>query len=203
MPHRALLSPKSEKRKHRFELIINGQRIPRTGSIHKNLVDELDVLSNETPIKIDFQFLNRKENVFEKESYIVSESFNTSIPVTPEFEQLGVQIEPAIDGDYFEINGTYNGNISEFNTFIQREIAMGKRYYAIYTVEIFEKNTKTSTKTFNQFDNFNIPIDDRPIIKYSTTTAVIDVTMNLVNEIDGSSVIRRASYSMTQDEVGK
>lgn len=184
--------------------LINNQRLPRGGSIHKNLVeDDFNVLSNETPIFIDFQFLTKKEEKLSQVSWFTTEPFSTTIPVVPEFEQLGLNIENSNNGDYFEIYGTFNGNTSEFNDFIQNGNLQGKRYYALYEVSLFEKNIKTSSQTYSQFENFDIPIDFRPIIKYSTTTAVIDVTMKIINSVDDTIILRRASYSMIQDEVGK
>ena len=52
-------------------------------------------------------------------------------------------------------------------------------------------------------DNFNETIEFRPIIKYSTTTAIIDVEMRLIDAVDDTYIIRRASYGMLQDEVAR
>lgn len=184
--------------------INQGVRIPRTGTIHKNLVDEnLNVLSTETPIFIDFQFLTKKNNVLNQISYYTTEPFSATIPVVPEFENLGVQIQKSAQGDYFEIYGTFNNTVSEFNTFIENGILMGKRYYAIYEITTFEKNIQSGSLTISQFDNFEIPVEFRPIIKYSTTTAVIDVTMKIINAVDDSTITRMATYAMLQDEVAK
>jgi hypothetical protein len=184
--------------------IVNKNRIPRGGSIHSNLVEEdYNVLSNETPIFIDFQFLTKKEDKLSQIAWYTTEPFSTTLPTTPEFEQLGLTIQNSEEGDFFEIFGTFNGNSSEFNDFIQKGNLQGKKYYTLYEICIFEKNVKTSFQTYTQMDNFDIPIDFRPIIKYSTTTAVIDVTMKVINAVDDSTIQRRASYSMIQDEVSK
>jgi len=185
--------------------IVNNIRVPREGSIHKNLVeDDINVLSTETPIFIDFSFLTKKQERLNQISYLTSESFSTTLPVVPEFNQLGMKIQPAGEGlDYFEIFGTFNGTISEFQNFIDNSKLMGNSYYVLYEVCIYEKNIKTQNITFSQFENFDIPIDFRPIIKFSTTTATIDVTMKLVDARDDSIIIRRSSYSMLQNEVAK
>lgn len=182
--------------------ISGGNRVPRDGGIHKNLVeDDVNVLSNETPIFINFSFLTKRQEQLSQVSYLTTEPFSTSLPVTPEFEQLGLKIEPSTQGDFFEIFGTFNGTISEFNKFIDVSRTQGKNYYVLYEICTFEKNIKTSNVTFSQFDNFDSPIDFRPIIKFSTTTATIDVTMKLVDAADDSIILRRGSYSMLQDEV--
>ncbi len=184
--------------------IIQGVRIPRTGTIHKNLVDEdFNLLSNETPIFIDFQFLTKKNNILNQISYYTTEPFSTTIPVVPEFENLGVSVKKSEQGDYFEIYGTFNNTISDFNKFIENGILQGKRYYVIYEINTYEKNIKTNTITLSQFENFDIPVDFRPIVKYSTTTAIIDVTMKVINAVDDSTITRLATYSMLQEEVAK
>jgi hypothetical protein len=52
-------------------------------------------------------------------------------------------------------------------------------------------------------NNFNESLEYRPIIKNSTTTAIIDVEMRLIDSVDDSYILRRASYGMLQDEVSK
>ena len=176
---------------------------PIPGTIHQNLMNSGDILSLETPIFIDFRFLNSTNTVLGQKYYITTEAFSTSIPVSPEYETLGVTIQPSTQGDYFEIFGTFNSDIEEFNTFIQNSSLIGKNYYAVYEVDTFEKNVQTQTVNYFQYDNFDVPISHRPIIMYSTTTAVLEVTMKLVNSVDNSSIIRISSYSMLQNEVAK
>ena len=184
--------------------INQGVRLPRPSTIHYNLVgNTLNVLSAETPIFIDFQFLTKQNNILNQKSYFVSNPFSTSIPVIAEFQSLGVQIKSSILGDYFEISGTFNNNISDFDTFIQNGELMGKSYYVIYNITTFEKNVQTGTLSISQMSNFDIPVNFRPIIKYSTTTAVIEVQMSVINSVDNSTISRLATYSMLQNEVAK
>jgi hypothetical protein len=184
--------------------IIQGVRIPRTGTMHKNLVDDdINVLSKETPIFVNFQFLTKKNNILNQISYYSTESFSVSIPVVPEFENLGVKIKKSEQGDYFEIHGTFNNTISDFNKFMENGILQGKRYYATYTINTYEKNIKTNTITLSQFENFDMSVDFRPIIKYSTTTAIIDVTLKIINAVDDATITRIATYAMLQEEVAK
>lgn len=184
--------------------IINNTRVPRDGGIHKNLVeDDAGVLSTETPIFVDFSFLTKTETILNQKSYLTTTPFSATIPITPEFEQLGMNVVPSDQGDYFEIYGTFNNTISEFENFIEKERHNGKNYYVLFDVCTFEKNIKTNIVTYSKFDNFNLPIDFRPIIKFSTTTATIDVTMKLVDAIDDSIILRRGSYSMLQEDAAK
>ncbi len=184
--------------------IVNSNIIPREGTIHKNLVnDDFNILSLETPIFVTFQFLTKREEKLKQVSYLTTEPFQITLPLVPEFENLGVKIEHATDGDYFEIFGTFNNNISDFNAFIKNSEKEGKRYYIIYEITQFEKNIKTKTLSFFKDDNFDIPEEFRPIIKFSTTTASIDVTLKVINSADDSIILRNAQYTMLQDEAGR
>lgn len=184
--------------------INQGIRIPRGGTIHKNIVDEdINVFSDQTPIFIDFQFLTKKTNISNQISYLTTQPFSVTLPYTPEYQNLGVQLNKSSEGDYFQIYGTFNDTISEFSSFIDKGNSTGKRYYVIFEISTFEKNIKTGSITISQFENFDIPVEFRPIIKYSTTTAVIDVQMKLINSVDDSTITRTTTYAMLQDEVAK
>lgn len=176
--------------------------VPTPGSINSNLAGPTSLgVANSSPIFIDFAFLLKKEILFDKLSYLIQNPFSTSIPQTPEFEDLSVSIIDADDGDYFEIFGTYSGTASEFETFIEQQASIGNVYYVTYTVTVIEKNIITDTVSYFVENNFDNPLRFRPIISFSTTTAVIDVQMKLVNATDGNFILRTASYTMLQDEV--
>lgn len=184
--------------------IVNSIIRPREGTIHKNLVnDDFNILSLETPIFVSFQFLTKKEEKLKQVSYLTTEAFQITLPLVPEFENLGVKIEHATDGDYFEIYGTFNNTISDFNAFLKNSEKEGKRYYVMYEITQFEKNIKTKTLSFFKDDNFDVPEEFRPIIKFSTTTASIDITMKVINTADDSIILRKAQYTMLQDEAGR
>ena len=130
-------------------------------------------------------------------------NITTSIPQTPEFERLGLVIENSPNGDFFEIYGIYNDTIAGFSQFIDESYNMGHRYYVQYNITMYEQNIRGKTTTVTQHENFNETTEYRPIIKYSTTTAIVDVEMRLIDAVDDSYIIRRASYGMLQDEVSK
>lgn len=160
-------------------------------------------LSITAPIFIDFHFINQKRIINKITNYYLSPKTTINLPQSPDFEKIGLKIQHSNQGDYFEIFGTYNGNISEFNTFIENSITIGKRYYVEYNVTLFEQNIRGKSIKFNIQENFNEKVEFRPIIKFSTTTAIIDVEMNLIDAVDGNIIQRRASYGMLQDEVAK
>jgi hypothetical protein len=184
---------------------ISSQRLqgkPIPDSINANLTNG-NGLNITAPIFIEFHFIRGIQNINNVTTYLLQAPVQVSTPQTPEFERLGLRIENSQNGDFFEIFGTYNGTIAEFNQFIADSRTIGKRYYVQYNLTVYEQNIRGKTTTFMVMDNFNEKIEYRPIIKYSTTTAIIDVEMRLVDAVDDSSIIRRASYGMLQDEVSK
>ena len=185
--------------------VISSQRennVPKVNSINANLT-EGSGLSMTSPIFIDFQFVDSIQTVSGITSYLVSTRVTTTIPQTPEFEKLGLKIEHSTNGDFFEIYGLYNGSIGGFSNFIDESFNLGHNYYVEYNITMYEQNIRGKTITITQHDNFNETNEFRPIIKYTTTTAIIDVEMRLIDKVDDSYIIRRGSYGMLQDEVAK
>lgn len=175
---------------------------PIDNSLNFNLTNGVG-LSLNAPIFIDFHFINDVQNINGVINYILSAPVTTSVPQTPDFERLGLKIENSKNGDFFEIYGTYNDTIAEFKKFIDDSVSLGNRYYVQYNITLFEQNIRGKTMTITVTDSFNESIEFRPIIKYSTTTAIIDVEMRLIDSVDDSYIVRRASYGMLQDEVSK
>jgi hypothetical protein len=185
--------------------VISSQRennVPKVNSINANLT-EGSGLSMTSPIFIDFQFVDSIQTVSGITSYLVSTRVTTTIPQTPEFEKLGLKIEHSTNGDFFEIYGLYNGSIGGFSNFIDESFNLGHNYYVEYNITMYEQNIRGKTITITQHENFNETNEFRPIIKYTTTTAIIDVEMRLIDKVDDSYIIRRGSYGMLQDEVAK
>jgi hypothetical protein len=176
--------------------------VTKPDSINYNLTNGVG-MSLTAPIFIDFSFITAKKTINKVTTYYLSSKKQLSLPQTPDFENIGVKIQHSPNGDYFEIFGTYNDNIAEFNLFINNAVSLGNRYYVQYMITLYEQNIRGKSLTVTLTDNFNEYVEYRPIIKYSSTTAVIDVEMNLIDAVDNSSILRTASYGMLQDEVAK
>jgi hypothetical protein len=175
---------------------------PTVSSINSYLTDGLG-LSETSPVFIEFRFIERIETINTRTNYLLGERYEISVPQVPEFENLGVKIQHSNVGDYFEIYGIYNGTLGEFSNFIDDSDYKGVKYTVQYDVTLFEQNIRGKTTTFIVNNNFNESIEWRPIVKSSTTTAVIDVEMKLIDTQSGTSILRRASYGILQDEVSK
>lgn len=167
----------------------------KANSVNYNLTNGSG-LSLNSPIFIDFHFITSKKTVNKVTTYYLTTKTPISLPQSPDFEKVGVMIQHSKNGDFFEVYGTFNGNIAEFNNFILNSVQLGNRYYVTYTITLYEQNIRGKTLTITVTDNFNETIEYRPIIKYSTTTAIIDVEMNLIDAVDESSTFRRASYGL-------
>lgn len=171
-------------------------------SINSNLTGSIGISQN-SPVIVDFHFLTRKDVINNVITYLSTSPNTISFPQVPEFENLGVMIEESSQGDFFEIYGIFNGSSQEFNRFIEDSRKIGKRYYIQYEVTTFEENLRGKPSVYTVTDNFFEPIEFRPIIKFSSTTAVIDVEMKLIDQVDNSQILRKASYGMLSDEVSK
>lgn len=174
----------------------------RTNSLNWNLTSGVGLNLN-SPIFIDFSFITFKSTVNSVSTYTLSNKNTITLPQTPEFERVGVKIEESVNGDFFEIYGVYNDNIGEFNEFINRSVSLGNRYYVEYDITIYEQNIRGKSIKILVTDDFLSKVEYRPIIKYSTTTAIIDVEMRIIDAVDNSQILRKASYGMLQDQVSK
>jgi hypothetical protein len=172
----------------------------RENTINFNLTEGVG-LSKNSPIFIDFLFIKSVRFVNGLPYYSLTQKRNVSFSQTPEFEKFGVVIEKASLGDYFLIYPIYNSSIGEFNKFIEDSILNGNRYYLEYQIDILEKNLNTSSQKIVVTENFIEEIEFRPILKWTTTTAIIDVSCKLIDAVDGSAIERKASYAMIQEEV--
>lgn len=176
--------------------------IPNSNSINYNISGGVGI-SNTSPIMIEFGYITKKEEINNIITYLLRDPYQTSVPQTPDYENLSIKIEPNSDGDWFDIYGTYNGTGAEFNTWIKVSQKNGKRYYIEYVITMFEENIKGKTLTTVVTNDFNEKIEYRPIIKYSSTTAAIEVIMRVIDKVDSSIITRRASYGLLPFEISK
>ena len=176
--------------------------IIKINSLNYNLTNGVGLDTN-SPIFIDFQFISSKNTINSITTYGLTTKNTTTIPQSPEFEKIGVRIEESINGDFFEIYGIYNDNIGDFNNYLNNAVYAGNRYYVEYIITMYEQNIRGKSMKIVVTNDFLSKVEYRPIIKYSTTTAIIDIVMNLIDAVDGSQISRMASYGMLQDQVAK
>ena len=179
-----------------------GSTTLQSNGINSNLTQGVG-FNQQSPIFIDFRFIQSKSTINSVTTYTMTPRSTFTIPQSPEFESIGLMIEESTNGDFFEIYATYNGNIGEFNNFINRSISLGNRYYVQYDITVWEQNIRGKSQRILVTEDFLSKVEYRPIIKTSTTTAIIDVEMNLIDAVNDSRIIRKASFGMLQDMVSK
>lgn len=182
---------------------VSDQRInnvTKENTINFNLSDGVG-LSKDAPVFVDFYFIESIKNSTQLRFYNLINKQSLSFPSTPEYEKFSIVIEPSKQGDFFLIYPEKNGSIGEFNQFIEESIVLGNRYFLEWTITTYEKNIKVDEQKLIITENFIEEIEFRPIFKWTTTTAIIDVECKLIDAVNGHENIRKASYALLQDEV--
>lgn len=166
-------------------------------SINDNLTSSIG-LSTNSPIFFELSFITSTNTVFGTKYYYLGDTFKLTIPNQAEYQTLGVVIEESTQGDFFEIYGTYKNSNENMDDFIEFQEANGRRMNIEYVITLYEENLISGFPvTFLVTDNFSQKIEYRPIIKYSNTTAVIDVEMKIIDLVNYSTFSRRASIGLT------
>jgi len=176
---------------------------PRLGTINYNLTSGVLGLSQTSPIFLDFRFLTTKSTVLGETTYLATPPLITSIPQAPEYNNLGVSIDAAKDGDYYLINGIYNGSIGEFDMFMEALAQTGKRSYILYTVTPIEENLPQDPLDIYVYQDFFKQISYRPIFKFANTSAAIRVDMKIINAVDSSVVTKSSEIALIGNSVAK
>lgn len=162
-----------------------------------------DGLSQTAPIFIDFRFITKITTIGTTTTFLTTQKVIQQVPQRPQLDALGIYMQESKQGDYFEIYATYNDTFESFAIFMDDSLRLNKFYYLEFDVTVFEENIKGKTQTYKIEKDFTEIIEFRPIIKYSTTTSIIEVEMRLINRDDGNIVVRKASYGMKPDQLSK
>jgi len=179
-----------------------GAQALKSNGINANLTQNVG-FNQQSPVFVDFRFITNKSLINGVTTYTATPRTTVTVPQSPEFESIGLVIEESRNGDFFEIYATYNGNIGDFNDFINRSVSLGNRYYLEYTITVWEQNIRGKPMKLVVTEDFLSKVEFRPIIKFSTTTAIIDVEMNMIDAVNSSQILRKASFGMLQDMVSK
>jgi hypothetical protein len=125
-----------------------------------------------------------------------------------EFANIAAVIQPASDGDYFEMYGSINGSIVEFDNYINDRIqTQGDDITVFHDISVYEQVASFFDKTYEmsivQAENFDQPIPFRPVIQNSSNAVAynIDYTLRIYNEKNNSQIVKKASF--TSYEIGK
>lgn len=118
------------------------------------------------------------------------------------FANLVANIQESVVGDYFEIFPMYNGDFLE--DFIVDQAKLGHNYIGIHDIELYEQISSfgdydeilTHKQSFFQEDGFDQVFKFRPVVENSNAvTFTIEYTFRLLDKVDNSQVMRRATYT--------
>jgi len=175
---------------------------PTTGSLNDVLTDGVG-LSLTSPIFIDFHFITSVTQIGSNTNYLVTTPFTIQVAQSEELEELSLFAQESTKGDYFEFYPIYNGSFDQFQTWIQQSYTLNKIYMTEYLITLFEQNVKGKTTRYVIEDDFSETIEWRPIIKYSTSLASIDIELRLIDKVDSSIITRKAIYGLKPDQISK
>jgi len=160
-------------------------------------------LSKESPIFVEFRFINRISTLGGIKYYNMSNSTELQFPQRPEMEGVKLVVNESRRGDYFEIFGTVNNTFLDFVDFIETSQRLGKVYSLEFTITTFEDNRAGKSIKYVIDQNFNDIVEYRPILRQSSRTAVLDVEMRLVDLDSGQITTKKAIYGLKPDQISK
>lgn len=132
--------------------------------------------------------------------FLTGNDVSTSISMTDEYSGLAAVVEESANGDYFELYGTYNGDLYE-DFIISLDQQPNTKIIVFHDVRVIEQVgidfIVTSENSFLQSGDFGIPYRFRPIVLNSAvaTSYRIEYTLRIFNTVDNSQIIRQAQYS--------
>ena len=181
--------------------VSNQRNISATGNTvwDNSINDNLTLgegLSQNSPIFLNFQYLNSKETVLGTTYYYASQSYLTSFPKSPEYQTLGVVIQESTEGDFFEVYGTYGESNENLDNFVREMENKGRKIRIEYDIYLYEENIQTNMQTVSVIENFTKKILYRPVLTISNTTAAIKVEMRVVDLVDMSTISRITSLGL-------
>lgn len=158
--------------------------------------------------------------------YTLSEIISTQLPVTSVADSFNCFIAESTSGDYIEFYATWDDLIigeympdiesgrirlytsnnpnDNYENFSDQYGVGSAKWVVMHELYVYEHipggtSLQTSKFVFTQEDNFIEPNYFRPVIENSdiTSSYTIDYICRLMNRMDGSQIIRRASFAST------
>lgn len=154
----------------------------------------------------------------------ITNTISSRLPVTSAADSFNAFIAESTAGDFIEYYGLWNNSIigevmsdiesgrirlytsnnpnDNYGSFSNQYGAQAQKWVLIHDIQVREQlpggtNLLTQSFSFTQEDNFSNPNYFRPVIKNAdiASSFTIVYTARLMNRMDGSQIIRRASFS--------
>jgi len=158
--------------------------------------------------------------------YILDENINIQLPVTSVADNFNCFISESTAGDYIEYYATWSGNIigdfigdiesgriklytsnnpnDNYQDFTDTYGTGARKWIIIHEISVFEHipdgtSLLTQSYSFTQADGFSNANYFRPILRNADidSSYSIQYTCRLTNRMDGTQIIRKASFSST------
>jgi hypothetical protein len=161
-------------------------------------------LSKDAPIFVDFRFIARV-NTFTSlpSNYTLTNAISVQFPQRPETEGIKLVIQESTRGDFFEIFGTIAADFGEFVDYLNTSQELGRYYGLEFTITVFEDNRAGKSLTYNLDENYTEIVEFRPILRYSSSSATIDVEMRIIDKDSGQINTKKAVYGMKPEQLSK
>jgi len=172
----------------------------------------------------DVYFTYSTITAIDNDQYIINEQIDVQLPVTSVADNFNCFIAESGTGDYIEYYAIWDGAIIDgvmndietgrirlytsnnpndnFEEFTDQYGVGTNRWVIMHEIYVYEhipggSSIQTQKYVFTQEDNFNDPNWFRPVIKNSDiiSSYSIDYVCRLTNRMDGSQIIRKASFS--------
>tara|TARA_A100001037_G_scaffold303591_1_gene337995 strand:- start:12881 stop:14881 length:2001 start_codon:yes stop_codon:yes gene_type:complete len=159
-------------------------------------------LSSTSNFNATFKLIDAVEDTTGIDYFYTGEEQNFVISREDEFQDFAVVIEEATDGDYFKLYGEKDGSAADFEQYIINRITESSDDISvIFDITVFENVGVGFIETYNtsitQVQDFEEPIEFRPIIKNANTASsfAIDVVMRIYNQTDNTQIVKNASLT--------
>lgn len=153
---------------------------------------------------VSFKLINTLEDTAGIDYIYTGEEQNVLISREDEFQDFTVKVQESADGDYFEIFGERDASAADFEAYIiDRILNSTADISVIFDISVFENVGTGFIETYStqmtKVEDWEEPIEFRPIIKYSNTATsfAIDVVMRIYNQTDNTQIVKNASLTYT------
>jgi hypothetical protein len=170
-----------------------------TNTLLSKLTDSKGIITN-SKIKFIVDTIDTTENLNGFSIFNVSETQDVFFDQTDEFSGLVADIQEAMGGDYFELQGLYNGqNYANFIADLNNE--PNSNYIVVHQIKVSEQvGTQwivTTDQMISQLSNFDLPTLFRPVILNGANAVAfsIDYTLRLINQVDGTQIVKYTSLT--------
>lgn len=161
----------------------------------------------------------------DKDTYLIQERISLQLPVASQADNFNAFIAESTGGDFIEFYATWNDQIigeymgdiesgriplytsnnpnNNFEEFSDTYGAGAQKWVVMHELYVYEQIPGNSILTqqyvFTQENNFSAANYFRPVIKNSDIAAsyTIDYICRLTNRMDGTQIIRKASFAST------